>query len=391
MPRQLVRLAVRDTILPRPGSPRAIPAAARVFPNRRVPFPGVAEVGPGLLLATGVIVWGSLAIGQSGTDDGWRVPPALRPGDTIALVAPSGVVKDSDKVHSFRQAIEAAGFRTRMAPELPARVHHELAGTDAERAAELNAAFRDPEVRGVFAVRGGYGLTRILDTIDYEALRRDPKVVTGYSDLTALHLAVARSARVVTFHSPVAGSWLADAAQTPSFAARCFRDEVLQPLTVVPRPLPLPPGGALTRVVGGRAEGRLCGGNLSLVCATLGTPYAIEPAGRILFLEDVNEAPYRVDRMLSQLRLAGVLDAVAGVVVGRFSYEKGMSDDPVADEARVAEILREYLTRCGKPAVLGFPVGHVKDNATLPHGARVRLDADAGTLELLESPCGPPR
>jgi muramoyltetrapeptide carboxypeptidase len=326
-----------------------------------------------------------------GAEAEWLRPPALEPGDTIELVAPAGAIQDAGAVAAYRATLEASGLRVRLDPALTSRRHHDRAGTDAERTAELNRALRDPEVRGVFAVRGGYGLTRILDQIDYGALRRDPKVITGYSDLTALHLACARQARVVTFHSPMAGAWLDAGAEGRTFAARSFRDMVLAPVAVFPWAVPLPAGGSLERVVGGRAEGRLCGGNLSLICATLGTPYAIEPAGRILFLEDVNEKPYRVDRMLSQLQLAGVLDAVAGVVAGRFTFDDDVPADAAAAEARIADILREYLGRSGKPAVLGFPVGHVADNATLPHGARVRLDADAGTLQILEAPCAPRR
>jgi muramoyltetrapeptide carboxypeptidase len=348
-------------------------------------------IGPGWL-RIGIVVaaLAGLPVVRAEPAVEWLRPPALRSGDTIELVAPAGAIRDAAAVEAFRNALEQAGLKVRLDPALVTRRHHELAGTDAERSAELNRALRDPEIRGVFAARGGYGLTRILDTIDYDALRRDPKVIIGYSDLTALHLACARRARVVTFHAPMSGTWLDDRDTGPTFAARSFRDMVLEPVQAFPWTIPLPPGRALERVGGGRAEGRLCGGNLSLICATLGTPYALEPAGRILFLEDVNEAPYRVDRMLSQLQLAGVLDAVAGIVAGRFSYDDDAPGDAKANEARIADILREYLARSGKPAVLGFPVGHVADNATLPHGARVRLDADAGTLEILEPPCALP-
>lgn len=328
----------------------------------------------------------------AGEESAWVRPPALRPGDTIALVAPSGAVKDVGAVDAYRAALEAAGFRVKLDPGLTGRRHHDRAGTDAERVDELNRAIRDPEVRGVFPVRGGYGLTRILDRVDYDALRRDPKVIIGYSDLTALHLACARQARMITFHAPMAGTWLAAGPQGPTFAARSFRDMVLEPVAAFPWKVPLPAGRSLEKVGGGRAEGRLCGGNLSLICATLGTPYALDPAGTILFLEDVNEKPYRVDRMLSQLHLAGVLDQVAGVVAGSFTAGDDVAADTARlEEAEIGDILREYLGRCGKPVVLGFPVGHVADNATLPHGARARLDADAGTLEILEAPCAPPR
>lgn len=343
--------------------------------------------------ALALVAAGGAARGEpAGGDVEWLRPPALRPGDVIAFVAPAGAISDPGAIAAYRASLEAAGFRVRIDPALAGRRDNDRAGTDAERAAELNRAFRDPEVRGVFAVRGGYGLTRILPDLDYEALRRDPKVITGYSDLTALHLACARRARVVTFHAPMAGAWLDAGPAGHSYAARVFRDLVLAPVERFPWAVPLPAGATLERVGGGRAEGRLCGGNLSLICATLGTPYALDPAGGILFIEDVNEKPYRVDRMLSQLRLAGVFDAVAGVVAGGFTFDDGDAPaDGAAARRRIDEILREYLGRSGKPAVIGFPAGHVSDNATLPHGARVRLDADAGTLEILEAPCAPPR
>ena len=245
-----------------------------------------------------------------------------------------------------------------------------LAGTDEERAAELNAMIRDPKVRAIFPCRGGYGLTRILDRIDYAALRKNPKIITGFSDLTALHLAVARKARVITFHSPMPMSnlWQGDREKflfaAKSFKRAVFADEYKKGengyLIAVPE------DAKPVKVIGGTARGRLLGGNLSLICSTLGTPYAIEPKGAILFIEDVHEAPYRVDRMLSQLRLAGVLDAVAGVVVGNFSGK-----DP-NDAQEIDRVLREYFGALKVPVVMNFPVGHIPQNATMPHGGASR-------------------
>ena len=199
---------------------------------------------------------------------------------------------------------------------------------------------RDPKVRAIFPVRGGFGLTRIVDRIDYAALRNDPKIITGYSDLTALHLAVARQARVVTFHSPLVmhNLWQVDKPDH-AFAADAFRRAVFAdryPKGQTGYVIPVPADAKPAKLIGGTARGRCSGGNLSLICATLGTPYAIQPKGAILFVEDVNEAPYRVDRMLSQLRLAGVLDEVAGVVVGSFTTkEPGRGRGGRAGGARV--------------------------------------------------------
>ena len=259
-----------------------------------------------------------------------------------------------------------------------------LAGTDEERAAELNRMIRDPAVRAIFPARGGFGLTRILDRIDYAAIRKDPKIITGYSDLTALHLAVAREARVITFHSPMPESslWKSDKPEY-AFAADSFRRAIFanrykkgeSGYTIA-----VPADAKPVKLVGGTARGRLLGGNLSLIAATIGTPYALQPHGAILFIEDVHEAPYRVDRMLSQLRLAGVLDDVAGVVAGSFS-----SNDP-SDAKELDRVLKDYLGRLKVPVIMRFPVGHTPLNATLPHGGLAELDADSGHLRLLENP-----
>ena len=315
-------------------------------------------------------------------DTAWLAPRELVKGDTVALVAPCGIPEEAD-VRAFAASMEQAGFRVDLDSAIPGRRHRYLAGTDDERTAELNRAIRDPAIRGIFVVRGGYGLTRILDRLDYDALRRDPKVVAGYSDVTALHLAIARKARVITFHTPMANAVRA-AGRDPTFADRSFRDMLFLEPTAARRTIPLPAGAKVTTVTSGRCEGRLVGGNLSLICATLGTPYAIDADGAVLFIEDVNELPYRVDRMMSHLRLAGVLDKVAGVVVGQFTCED------VDEQAVQREVVIEYCRPLGCPVVANFPCGHVADNATLPLGARVALDADAGTLEVLEPTCTPP-
>ena len=312
----------------------------------------------------------------------WLKPPALKTGDTIAFVAPAGPI-DMAQVKEYAQTLEKAGYHV-IIPEGIERKAGYLAGSDHARADELNTAIRDPRVRAIFPCRGGYGLTRILDRIDYAALRKDPKIVTGFSDLTALHLAISREARLITFHSPLpeAALWKKDkehAFATASFERAIFADRYSPGSTgytiELPNGQPRP-----TTLVGGKARGRLTGGNLTLISSTLGTRYEIEPAGKILFIEDVHEAPYRIDRFLSQLRLAGVLDSIAGVVAGGFTTDN-------ADHAKEFDrILGEYFVPMNKPIVTHFPVGHITNNATLPVGALVELDADAGTLRLLENP-----
>jgi muramoyltetrapeptide carboxypeptidase len=321
----------------------------------------------------------SLSTSSRGDED-WVKPRPLRPGDLVRFVAPAGP-GDMDGVRRAREAFEARGFNV-IVPEGIDRKRGYLAGTDDDRVAELNEALRDPDARAVFAIRGGYGLTRILDRVDYDALRKHPKIVVGYSDLTALHLAIGVRCRLVTFHGPMPLSNLKEEDGEFRYAADLlwslirtgrYGDDPTTGLTI-PSPSPAETPRAL---VSGQADGRLIGGYLSLVSATVGTPYQIETKGRIVFLEDTGEAPYRVDRMLSQLRLAGLLDAPAGVVLGSFDG---------ADEAELAGVFRDYFAGRPYPVATGFPIGHLPHNAALPCGVPARLDAGAGTLRLLESP-----
>ncbi|WP_406694793.1 LD-carboxypeptidase [Singulisphaera sp. Ch08] len=313
----------------------------------------------------------------------WLNPPALKPGDTIAFASPAGPAILAP-LREYARALEQAGYKVIIPEGIEERKQGYLGGTDDQRADELNGFIRDPKVRAIFPVRGGYGLTRIIDRIDYPALRKDPKIIIGYSDLTALHLAVAREAKVITFHSPMPMGGLArDEKKEITFAGRSFQRVIFadqyqqgQNGFVVA----VPEGRKPETLVGGKASGRLLGGNLTLLCSTLGTPYAIQPKGAILLIEDVNEAPYRVDRSLSQLRLAGVLDQLAGVVIGSFT-----SKEP-ADRNETDRVLREYFAQSKVPVILNFPIGHTPHNATVPHGGLVELNADEAELKVLENP-----
>lgn len=312
--------------------------------------------------------------------DEWIRPPALKAGDTIAFVAPAGPA-DPDKVRTARERFERMGFRVSVPPGLTERRDRYLAGPDDDRAAELNAAIRDRTVKAVFAVRGGYGLTRILDRIDYRALRENPKVVAGFSDLTALHLAVARECRLVTFHAPMPQASLYRDGGGHGYSSDLFWRTVRAdkyPKGGAGYTIPLPADRPRPKCLApGKARGRLVGGNLTLVAATVGTRYEIEPDGNILFVEDTGEAAYRVDRLLSQLRLAGLLGRFQGVVVGTFDGADGRELDAV---------LRDYFGGGKVPVITGFPVGHAAHNATLPHGGLAEIDAAVGTVRLLEAP-----
>jgi muramoyltetrapeptide carboxypeptidase len=299
-------------------------------------------------------------------------PPALGPGARIALVAPAGPLAEG-AVDRAIERVRAWGFEPVPGQHVRTR-HGYLSAPDAERAADLNGALRDDSVDAVWCLRGGYGVMRILDAVDWQALARRPRPVIGFSDNTALHLAIQRLG-IVSFHAPHPAT---------EEVAAFSRDALVRALTV-PEPagvLPFPAGAEpVESIAGGVAEGRLVGGNLSLVAATLGTPYALDAKGAILFIEEIGEAAYRIDRLLSQLRLAGVFKEVAGVAIGAFT-EVPDRDAPHLPHA--IEILRDRLGDLGVPVACGFPFGHVEDNWTLPVGVRARLDADAGTLALLE-------
>lgn len=298
-------------------------------------------------------------------------PPALREGARVALVAPAGPLAEG--------AVERAERRVREWGWEPVAGEHArgragfLSAADDARVHDFNTALRDPSIDAVWCLRGGYGTMRILERIDWMALVRRPRPLIGFSDNTALHLA-AHAAGVVSCHGPHPA--------TRDFTR--FSGDLLRRVVCDPSPagrLPFPAAGQRAETLSpGAAEGPLVGGNLSLVAATLGTPFAIRAEGAIVFLEEVGEAAYRIDRLLTQLVLAGVFRAAAGVAVGAFTETPADPHGPGA-----GEVLRERLGSLGIPVAMGFPFGHVDDNWTLPVGVRARLDADAGTLELLES------
>jgi muramoyltetrapeptide carboxypeptidase len=303
-------------------------------------------------------------------------PPALRPGARVALVAPAGPVPEGG-VARAADRVRALGWTPALGRHCRGRRGF-LSGGDAERAADLNDALRDPSVDAVWMLRGGYGTMRILDAIDWEAFAARPVPLVGFSDNTALHLAAAR-AGVVAFHGPHPAAPGVTAFSLDGLARRLTETA---PAGVLPFPGSAPRPETWT---GGVAEGPLVGGNLALVAATLGTPYAIQAAGAIVFLEEVGEHAYRMDRLLTQLRLAGILQRAAGIALGSFN---DCPDEGTDGIPALAEVVRERTADLGIPVAWGFPFGHVDDNWTLPVGVRARLDADAGTLELLEPAVG---
>ena len=333
----------------------------------------------GMALA-GLLPLAGRAATRAAPSAGRLLPVPLRKGDTVALVSPSSATDERLNLQLSQEVMEALGFNVRTGAHYAAR-HGHLAGTDAGRAADINAAFADPGVRAVVAVRGGSGAARLLPLLDYDAIRANPKVLLGYSDITALHSAIHARTGLVTFHGPNGtGSW-------NSFNADQFRRLFLDRELVQYRNLVdagdelVPRRNRTLTITGGRARGELVGGNLAVLTALAGSPYMPDFRGRILFLEDVAEAPYRVDRMFSTLKLSGALDGLAGFIFGECT-----DCDPGAGYGSLTldQILDDHVRPLGIPAYRGAMIGHIPRQFIVPVGGRVEMDADDGSFRLLE-------
>lgn len=311
-----------------------------------------------------------------------RKPPRLRAGDTVGLVEPAGFSADAFELSLAQETIAAMGLVARTAPHVAARSGY-LAGTDEERAADINAMYADDAVRAVFAVRGGWGCARILPHLDFGLIRRNPKLLVGFSDITALHLAFAARAGFTTIHGPNAASswgelsWQAFRSLVFDGATPTYRNPVTNEDRLVQRMW-------RTHVIRpGKATGRLLGGNLTVLSALVGTPYLPDFDGAILFLEDVDEAEYRIDRMLTQLALAGILRRVTGVVFGQCTSCRATG--PSYGGFTLSEVLDHHFKPLGVPVFQGALFGHIANQFSLPVGAMAEIDADAGTIRIVDA------
>jgi len=310
-----------------------------------------------------------------------RKPPRLRPGDTVGLIEPAGFTEDKFDLEIVVETIRAMGLVPKPAPHVTKRYGY-LAGSDKDRAEDVNAMFADRNIRGIFAVRGGWGCARILPFLDYATIRANPKLLVGFSDITALHLALAARTRCPSIHGPnAANSW--GALSWDSFRRLAFAGEM---------PTYRNPPGKEDRLVQragrirtfrpGKASGRLLGGNLTTLAALMGTPYFPDFTGAILFLEDVSEAEYRIDRMLTQLALGGVLGKLAGVVFGQCTRCSGTEAN--YSGFTLSEVLEQHFAPLGVPAFEGALIGHIANQFSIPLNIPAEIDADAGTIRILE-------
>jgi len=309
-------------------------------------------------------------------------PRHLEFGDTVGVIAPASPPAKPENIDRSLTLISKLGFVPKLGPNARKRTGF-LAGSDLDRANDLMAMFLDPKVRAILCVRGGYGSARLLPLLDYSKIRAHPKIFVGYSDITSLHCAFLRKANLISFHGPMLNSDLIKS-DLPDFTRRSFLRILMQPSPHGSVALGYP-RKTISVLQSGIASGRLIGGNISILCASLGTPFQPPFKNKILFFEDLDEVPYRFDRMLTQLLNAGLLQQVAGVAIGINKNCK----DPKANKRReyrqtLADVFAERLVPLKIPIVSGLPFGHVAHHATLPVGALATLDANKGDLLLTE-------
>lgn len=305
----------------------------------------------------------------------------LRAGDTLALVSPASATYEREPYDVAIESLQALGFRVKPGRHVRHR-YGQFAGTDEQRAADINEAFADDSVDGILALTGGSGCNRIVDRLDYALIRRKPKFFGGFSDLTSLVNAIHRQTGLITFHSPMGGS------EWNEFSLQHFRAVVMAGEAAVMRNPQNEPGthviqreDRITTLRPGTAQGPLVGGNLAVLSSLAGSAYFPDCRGAILFLEEVNEYIYRVDRMLSTLRLCGALDALAGVVLGKFT-QCGPSDGQYGT-LTLDEVFDDYFLPLNVPVFRGAMIGHIRRKFTVPVGQPAEVDATAGTVRLL--------
>jgi len=305
-------------------------------------------------------------------------PERLQHGETVALLAPASAPPGPGLIDRSVAALEKLGFKVKLSRHVRKRRGF-LAGTDRERADDLMQMFADRKVKAIFCVRGGYGTARLLPLLDYRVIRQNPKIFVGYSDITSLHCAFLTKSNLISFHGPMfASDFLKQ--DFPLFTLQSCLRTLMEPVT--PQSICLGYSQKTVAVLRrGVAIGPLVGGNLSLLCTLIGTPFQPSFRGKILFIEDLDEPPYRFDRMLTHLLNAGLLQQVAGIAVGFCNN----CEDPKAKKAKeyrqtLRDVLQERLLPLKVPVVTGLPFGHVPFNATLPIGVRATLDAQKGDL-----------
>jgi muramoyltetrapeptide carboxypeptidase len=305
-------------------------------------------------------------------------PPRLNKGELIGIIAPASPVADASRIERGVTYLERLGYRVIVGGSV-GKQHGYLAGKDEERVADLHAMFRDRRVKAVICVRGGYGTPRLLRLLDYRLIKRNPKIFAGFSDITALQLAFWVKCGLITFHAPMLATDMAD--PMDSFTEETFWRLVSSNRRIGPVSFPEPAQAQV--LYPGTFSGRLLGGNLSILVSLLGTPYQPSLSHSALFLEEVGEEPYRVDRMLTHLQNASLLSGCRGIIFGQCT--DCVPKDPGRPSLSIDEVLAEFARSFKKPVISHLPFGHVRTKLTLPIGARVRVNTERRYMEILEA------
>lgn len=305
-------------------------------------------------------------------------PKKLKKGDLIGILSPASNPDNLSRIEQGVKYLERLGYKT-IIGENVGKNHGYLAGSDQERLHDLHSLFQNKEVKAIICVRGGYGTPRLLDKIDYKLIKSNPKIFVGYSDITALQMAFLKNAGLLTFAGPMLAVDLYDEVEpyTEEFFWRLLTsDKKLGKIE-------LPEHESIFKLTSGQAKGRLIGGNLALIASIIGTPYIPSFKDSILFLEEVGEVPYRVDRMLSQIKHSGGFESLSGIILGAFTDCN--EHDPMKKTLSLGEVIDDYFTHLKIPVIYNFPHGHIPLMATLPYGLEVKINATKETVEYLEA------
>jgi len=303
-------------------------------------------------------------------------PKKLQKGDTIGLISPGFILPDSTKYDEIIEQIKKLGYNVKEGPNARNKYGY-LAGTDKERAADLNAMFANDSVDAIMPFRGGWGCNRILPLIDFDTIQKNPKILVGFSDITTLLLSIFAKTGLITFHGPVGKS------KWTNYTTNYFKEVLTgqQRLFDVPNKNLCEECDELSVITPGRATGTLLGGNLSVLSAMMGSDYLPNWNNSILFLEDVGEDVYRLDRMLTQLKLNGVLEEISGLIFGQcISCEMSSSNS-----LSLKQVFDDHIKPLDIPAFSGAMIGHIDNMITLPVGLEVEIDTQKGTIKLKEN------
>jgi len=308
-------------------------------------------------------------------------PPRLKPGDVCGLINPAGATFHPDDINIAEETLQALGLRTKRGQHLLDRYGY-LAGKDTDRASDINSMFADPDVKAIITVRGGWGCNRLLPLLDYKSISKNPKILMGYSDITSLLIAIYAKTGLVTFHGPVGISTWNDF--TVELVNRIlFKGSILLMENPEKRNnLGVQTDNRIRTISAGTAEGRLVGGNLSVLTAMVGSPYLPDWKNKILFIEEVREDIYRIDRMLTQLKLAGILEQLNGFIFGKCTK---CNSSETYGSLTLEEVIDDHIKPLGIPAWYGSMIGHIEDKFTVPLGVSVKIDAQTGTIQMLEA------